>query len=53
MAITQKVDKLLATGFTREVLYPTWLANMIMVKKSNRKWRMCNATILFDSFTHI
>jgi hypothetical protein len=41
MAITQEVDKLLATSFIREVLYPTWLANVVMVKMSNGKWRMC------------
>ena len=25
----------------REVFYPDWLANVVMVKKSNGKWRMC------------
>ena len=24
-----------------KVYYPKWLANMVMVKKSNGKWRMC------------
>jgi len=28
-------------GFIREVVYTTWLANVVMVKKSNGKWRMC------------
>ena len=28
-------------GFIREVYYPKWLANVVMVKKSNGKWRMC------------
>ena len=27
-------------GFIREVYYPEWLANMVMVKKANDKWRM-------------
>ena len=27
--------------FIREVYYPKWLANMVMVKKANGKWRMC------------
>ena len=36
-----KVNKLLATNFIREVYYPKWLANVIMVKKANEKWRMC------------
>ena len=25
----------------REVYYLDWLANMVMVKKANRKWMMC------------
>ena len=25
----------------REVYYPEWLANVVMVKKANGKWRMC------------
>ena len=28
-------------GFIREVYYPEWLANVILVKKTNGKWRMC------------
>ena len=27
--------------FIREVYYPDWLANVLMVKKANGKWRMC------------
>ena len=27
--------------FIREVYYLDWLANMVMVKKANGKWRMC------------
>ena len=27
--------------FIREVYYPDWLANVVLVKKANRKWRMC------------
>ena len=40
-AVMDKVNKLLATNFIREVYYPKWLANVIMVKKANEKWRMC------------
>ena len=29
------------TKFIREVYYPDWLANVVMVKKANGKWRMC------------
>jgi hypothetical protein len=32
---------LLSAGVIREVAYPEWLANTVMVKKSNGKWRMC------------
>jgi hypothetical protein len=31
--------KRLNAGVTREVTYPKWLANTIMVKKANGKWR--------------
>ena len=40
-AIMDEMNKLLATNFIREVFYPEWLANVIMVKKENEKWRMC------------
>jgi hypothetical protein len=35
------VQRLLGTCFIREVQYLTWLANVVMVKKKNGKWRMC------------
>ena len=28
-------------NFIREVFYPDWLANVVMVKKSTGKWQMC------------
>ena len=28
-------------GFIREVYYLDWLANGVLVKKANGKWRMC------------
>jgi hypothetical protein len=40
-AISNEVKKILTVGFIREVYYPNWLANVVMVKKSNGKWRMC------------
>lgn len=33
--IKKKVDKLLKAELINEVLYPTWLANVVLVKKSN------------------
>ena len=32
---------MLAANFIREVYYLKWLANVVMVKKMNGKWRMC------------
>ena len=40
-AIAEEVRKLLEAGFIREVYYPDWLANVVMVKKANEKWQMC------------
>ena len=37
----EEVEKLLAARFIREFYYPKWLANVVMVKNSNGKWRMC------------
>jgi hypothetical protein len=36
-----EVKRLLSAGVIREVKYPEWLANTVMVKKANSKWRMC------------
>ncbi|RDY03194.1 hypothetical protein CR513_13252, partial [Mucuna pruriens] len=33
--------KLKEVGFSKEVDYMTWLSNVVLVKKSNSKWRMC------------
>ncbi|KAL2486106.1 Ribonuclease H [Abeliophyllum distichum] len=40
-AISTEVAKLLEAGFIREVHYPEWLANVVLVKKPNGEWRMC------------
>ena len=37
-AINEEVGKLLQAGAIREVEYPEWLANAILVKKANGKW---------------
>jgi hypothetical protein len=36
-----EVKRLISAGVIREVKYPEWLANTVMVKKANGKWRMC------------
>jgi hypothetical protein len=40
-AIGVEPRKLLEAGFIKEVFHPTWLANLVLVKKKNGKWRMC------------
>ena len=40
-AVMDEVNKLLTANFIREVHYPKWLANVVMIKKGNGKWRMC------------
>jgi hypothetical protein len=36
-----EVKTLLSAEVIREVTYPEWLANTVMVKKANGKWRIC------------
>jgi hypothetical protein len=40
-AVGVELRKLLEAGFIKEVFHPTWLANPVLVKKKNEKWRMC------------
>ena len=40
-AIAKEVQKLQEVDFIQEVYYLDWLANVVMVKKANEKWRMC------------
>src|SRR5436189_2431045 len=40
-AIRDELTKLTAANFIREVYHPDWLANPVLVKKKNGKWRMC------------
>ena len=40
-SIKEEVQKLVMVEFVHEVYYPDWLANVVMVKKANGKWRMC------------
>ena len=41
LVIRKETHKLLSTGHIREIQYPEWLANVVLVKKVNAKWRMC------------
>jgi hypothetical protein len=40
-AVEAEVQRLHDTKVIREVVYPVWLANTVLVKKKNGKWRMC------------
>jgi hypothetical protein len=37
----REIAKLHAAGFIKEVIYPEWIANPVLVKKMNNEWRMC------------
>ena len=39
--INEEVDKLVQADAIKEVEYPEWLANVVLIKKANGKWRLC------------
>ena len=41
IAINQEVEKLLEANTIREAHYPEWIANIVLVKTANGKWRVC------------
>ena len=55
-AVGQEVKRLKETRAIREIFFPKWLANIVVVKKKNDKWRVCvnftdlNRACLKDSF---
>ena len=40
-AIREEVDKLKEAEAIKQVYYPEWLANTVVVNKKNGKWRVC------------
>ena len=40
-AVKSEMTKLKQTGAIKEVFYPQWLANTVVVKKKTGKWRVC------------
>ena len=40
-AVKDEVTRLNQAWAIKEVFYPKWLANTVVVKKKNRKWRVC------------
>jgi len=41
LVVQEETKKFLNAGHIREIQYPEWFANMVLVKKANGKWRMC------------
>ena len=41
LVVKDETQKLLSAGHIREIQYPEWLTNVVLVKKANGKWRMC------------
>ncbi|GJQ97694.1 reverse transcriptase domain-containing protein [Tanacetum coccineum] len=39
--VTDEVNEWLKAGIIRRVIYPTWVANPVLVKKVDGSWRMC------------
>jgi hypothetical protein len=39
--IKKEIAWLLDVSFIKEVYYPDWLANPVLVPKKNKEWRMC------------
>ena len=56
--LEEEVNRLLEVRFIKKVQYPDWLANVVMVKKVNRKWQVCidftdlNKALPKDSYPH-
>ena len=40
-AVRSEVQRLREAGAIREAFFPEWLANTVVVKKKNGKWRVC------------
>ena len=40
-AMGEELGKVLEAGFIREIKHPVWLANLVMVPKKDKSWRLC------------
>ena len=40
LVVKEETQKLLSVGHIREIQYPEWLANVVLVKKANGKWKV-------------
>ena len=56
-AMRQEVERLKEAGAIKEIFFPEWLANTVVVRKKNSKWRVCvdfmdlNQACLKDPFS--
>ncbi|KAJ8512769.1 hypothetical protein OPV22_003203 [Ensete ventricosum] len=54
-AVEDEVVRLLDAELIEKVKYPTWLSNVVLVKKANGKWRICHVgtptALLIDAFS--
>ena len=41
LAIRKEVEKLLLAKSIRELQFPTWIVNVVLVKKPSGEWSMC------------
>ena len=41
LIIREETQKLLNVDHISEIQYPEWLANVVLVRKANGKWKMC------------
>lgn len=47
--VFQEINKLKSLGFIIEVYYLEWFANIVTIRKSIGRWRMCVAFMHFNS----
>ena len=40
-AVRQGVGRLKEAGVIKEIFFPEWLTNTVVVRKKNGKWRVC------------
>ena len=40
-AMGEELAKLLEVGCNRDIKHPDWLANLVMVQKKDKSWRLC------------
>ena len=40
-AMGEELPKLLEAEFVRDIKHPDWLANLVMVPKKDKSWRLC------------